>query len=405
VSYEHKVLASAIKSREAFETIEPHVKKADFTEQANVVWRAVGTYYERDPSATSCDAELLANEIGRNLTSDKHKEQFGQIVQDLYGSDVSPANVVHDFIAVKREAAGAKLASALLSGKHNSSTVDLVAEYELWATADKLDAGEEQQVFEAMSLEHIINVYNPDDLIKVWPTPLNNRLDGGLLPGHHLVVFARPEMGKTMFTVNATAGFLRQGKKVLYVGNEEPLEDIAVRIICRLTNKTKMEVMDDPTSAYKQALEVGYRNAILARLWPGTVREIEKLLVDHEPDVLVLDQLRNLSMKEDSLTRQLEKAAMAARNLGKKHGAMVMSVTQAGDSASGKAILEMGDVDSSNTGIPAQADVMVGIGASMEDIEMGRRVISLPKNKRSGQHGYFPVRVDPTRSRILGMEE
>jgi hypothetical protein len=110
-------------------------------------------------------------------------------------------------------------------------------------------------------------------------------------------------------------------------------------------------------------------------------------------------------MKEDSLTRQLEKAAMAARNLGKKHGAMVMSVTQAGDSASGKAILEMGDVDSSNTGIPAQADVMVGIGASMEDIEMGRRVISLPKNKRSGQHGYFPVRVDPTRSRILGMEE
>jgi hypothetical protein len=133
-------------------------------------------------------------------------------------------------------------------------------------------------------LEHIINVYNPDDLIKVWPTPLNNRLDGGLLPGHHLVVFARPEMGKTMFTVNATAGFLRQGKKVLYVGNEEPLEDIAMRIICRLTNKTKLEVMDDPASAYKQALEVGYRNAILARLWPGTVREIEKLLVDHEPD-------------------------------------------------------------------------------------------------------------------------
>ena len=79
---------------------------------------------------------------------------------------------------------------------------------------------------------------------------------------------------------------------------------------------------------------------------------------------------------------------------------MVITVTQAGDSASGKSILDMGDVDSSNTGIPAQADVMVGIGMSDEDEANGRRVISLPKNKPGGNHGTFPVLVDPTKSRI-----
>ena len=60
----------------------------------------------------------------------------------------------------------------------------------------------------------------------------------------------------------------------------------------------------------------------------------------------------------------------------------------------------MGDVDNSNTGIPAQADVMIGIGATSEDESQGRRVLSLPKNKRSGNHEYFAVNVDPQLSRV-----
>jgi hypothetical protein len=61
----------------------------------------------------------------------------------------------------------------------------------------------------------------------------------------------------------------------------------------------------------------------------------------------------------------------------------------------------MGDVDSSNTGIPAQADVMIGIGMSREDELNNRRVISLPKNKPGGNHDAFPVQVDLTKSRVF----
>ena len=60
----------------------------------------------------------------------------------------------------------------------------------------------------------------------------------------------------------------------------------------------------------------------------------------------------------------------------------------------------MGDIDSSNTGIPAQADILIGLGANAQDVDMGRRIISLPKNKRGGNHDNFPVQVDLATSTI-----
>ena len=64
----------------------------------------------------------------------------------------------------------------------------------------------------------------------------------------------------------------------------------------------------------------------------------------------------------------------------------------------------MGDVDSSNTGIPGACDVMIGIGASGEDEASGRRVLSLPKNKRSGRHDFFPVGVNPSIAKLVSMD-
>ena len=82
---------------------------------------------------------------------------------------------------------------------------------------------------------------------------------------------------------------------------------------------------------------------------------------------------------------------------------MVVSVTQAGDSAEGKAVLDMGDVDYSNTGIPSQADVMVGIGANKTHKEQGEVVFSLPKNKVSGIHEYFACGAQPHLSKIVSI--
>lgn len=404
---ERKIITAAIQSREAFEKVETFVQEGDFTEQGALLWKHIRDYYSRDRACGSVDVETLHHRVGASVSSEKHRTAFTALINEIAGARVSPENIVHDFLSLKREGIGAKLATALLSGEAEESR-KLLEEYNKWDAEVTEPSSEESGVLVAPSLEEITKTYDSSELIKLWPSSLNNRLDGGLLRGHHVVVFARPEMGKTLFLINAVAGFLAQGLVVLYVGNEDPITDIVLRVVCRLTRRDKFTVLADPKDAYATALTFGYGNLVLAGLSPGTPKEIEKLIEHHRPDILIIDQLRNLNVgsnaKNGNYTQQLEQAATAARNLGKKHDVLVLSVTQAGDSASGKAVLDMGDVDSSNTGIPAQADVMVGIGATQEDEQVGRRIISLPKNKRSGKHEFFPVRIDPQLSRIINLE-
>jgi len=401
---ERNVLAACIASRGAYHNIEGDIKDGDLGEQGKIIFDHIRQYYDRDTTARFVDADLLQSSISRALSNPKHREMFDDLVSSLSQADVSPENVVFDFIEVRRQSAGAKLASALAAGRSATECSLLVDEYGKWASATVLGEKDDSEIVRGASVSDLVEgKYSEQELIKIWPRALNERLDGGLLRGHHMLIFARPEMGKTLMLVNMIAGFLRQNLTVLYVGNEDPLSDIVMRAVSRLTGMTKYEVMEDPEGADYLAREMGYDNLILAGLAPGTPREIQGLINDYSPDVVMIDQLRNLNVNEEQFTQKLEKAATAARNLGKANNVLMVSVTQAGDSASGKGPLEMGDVDSSNTGIPAQVDVMVGVGASADDEASNRRILSLPKNKRSGNHSFFPVGIDPQTSTVRSL--
>lgn len=395
---ERNLLAALIKDREAYRSVKDSIKEGDLTEQGNVILGAIQEYYDRDTEASCIDSDLLERNINRKLTNPKHKDMFTGLIAALTAAEVSPENVVHDFIEVRRESVGSQLASALVGKRQGKEVSDLLSEFKKWQDASSIldiQAGRDSEVLRGMSVIDVVeDNYEKDRLIKVWPESLNKRLDGGLLRGHHMLLFARPEMGKTLTLVNMIAGFLSQNLTVLYVGNEDPVTDIVMRMVSRLTGMTKYEILDDPATADELARMKGYDNLILAALAPGTPAEIQALIDEHEPDVLCIDQLRNINVSEEQFVQKLEKAATVARNIGKSNDLLVVSVTQAGDSASGKGPLDMGDVDSSNTGIPAQVDVMVGIGANNDDLDRGRRVLSLPKNKRSGDHGFFSVGVD-----------
>lgn len=392
------LLASLIKSRDAFDRVGTLIPDSDLSEQERLLLGHIGDYYRRDPEAKSVDPDLLSNAICRELQNPKHKEQFKGVVDSLAALEVSPANVVQDFIEVRRVAVGNKLATALAAGKKQAEIDPLLDAYVEWASRTDIDE-QEKEVVQGKSVADLISErIAPGGLLKVAPSSLNERLGGGLLRGHHLILFARPEVGKTMFLVNAIAGFVKQNLRVLYVGNEDPLDDIILRAICRLSDMTRAEVIEAPQEAEARAKEAGYDRIVFAGLAPGTPAEIEALVLEHEPDVVMVDQLRNLHVGEDNFVRALEKAALAVRNIGRRHKCLMVSVTQAGDSASGKSVLEMGDVDNSNTGIPAQADVLLGLGMSAEDQIRGYRVLSLCKNKPGNNHDFFPVRADTTKS-------
>jgi len=192
---------------------------------------------------------------------------------------------------------------------------------------------------------------------------------------------------------------------VLYVGNEDPAPDILMRIINRLTGMNKYEVQAAPDRAQEILDKRNYDKLVMAPLAPGNFRQIRSLVKKYSPTVVVLDQLRNLDVDSENRTQALEKAATEARNLAKSGSVLVVSVTQAGDSASGKTVLSRGDVDGSNVGIPGQIDLMIGIGATTEMEANNDRMLSFPKNKLSGKHNPIAVRIDPLLSKVFDYGE
>lgn len=362
----------------------------------------VHDYYQRDDTAEFVLPEVLMAQIGETIRNPKHVERFANLVSEAVGATTSDVNVRAVVLMAKQQECGDKLAQALASDASSAKVDELLEELTSLRAITELKELETAglELFNGIDLAKLISAEtDPVGRIRIYPESLNDRLDGGARRGHHITVFAPVEAGKTAFCVNANAGFVRQGLKALYIINEDRAEDIILRLISNLSGMTKYEIKDNPKLAEERAMQNGFGNITVANASPGTPRQIEEYIEKEEPVCVTVDQLRNLSVKADTRVNQLEAAATAVRNIGKKTDTLMMSVTQAGDSATGRLVLQTGDIDFSNVGIPAQADVLIGIGMDAMMEAEGLRNISLPKNKISGNHESFPVRIIPQLSR------
>lgn len=363
--------------------------------------KLVGEYYGADPKATRCDVDILAARVEREIQSNKLAQAVVLALRTL-PTDVSAINVAQELVLLRKDNIGKRLASLLAAGKSGKEVNDLIYDY---GAVETDRAGEDRRgsdVVVGLPVQELLeHSFSKDNLIQLWPKSLNEQIDGGCKPGHHVLVFAPTEMGKTLFVINAVYGFLKQSLTTLYIANEDPAADLLMRIINRLTGLNKYEVQEKPDEAQKLLDQRNYDKLIMAPLAPGKFSEIHKLVDTFSPRVIILDQLRNLDVDSENRTQALEKAATEARNLAKKRGVLVISVTQAGDSASGRTILRRGDVDGSNVGIPGQIDLMIGIGATEDMEQSNQRMLSFPKNKLSGKHNPIPVTIDPSLSKVM----
>lgn len=396
---EPKLINAIIRDRAAFTQCRDILHVDDFSPDAGTLFNAIGEFYRIDPQATCADPEIIRARIERASRSNKAIESAHRALDTALREDAgSPVNVVREAVAVKTHSLGLRIASELSSGRKVNK--ELLREYlELDYKANH-EAGTEE-IYNAVSAEALASkAFNPEGLIKLWPESLNKQIDGGVRGGHHIVIFAPTEMGKTLFVINLCAGFLRQGLKILYIGNEDPAADIMMRMMTRLTGMNKYEIQQDPAKADGLLANRNWDKFTFAALCPGTFDKIDELVESTGAQVLVLDQLRNIDMDSESRTQALERAATEARNLARRRAIPVISVTQAGDSASGRAILDRGDIDSSNVGIPAQSDLMLGIGATPEMENQDLRTLTPVKNKLSGNHTPIAVRFDRMYSKV-----
>ena len=394
---QNRILLGVMRDRKSYNKIVHLLSEDDFPDILKIPVRLVQDYYEEDPDATRVDPDWLSDKIVTALPSPKHHAPILSVINT--DEEVSIPNAVQDYLEIKKASAARRLGERLVDPNSDKEEVDALLEEYVNATA--VVERREEDTFINPDLDMLLESIHPDNLIKVIPKSLNDRLDGGLVPGSMVAVYAPTEVGKSMFTINIACGMLNNGYRVLYCGNEDPPKQMLLRIYSRLSGMTKQEMAIDPGKAKELAFKRGLGNLIFKSLQPGTVGEIRRLVEKHRPQVLVVDQMAN--METPTAFTKVEKneyLAAKLRSLTQKNGLATIIVHQASDSAYGKLILNKNDMYFSNVGVQGQMDVMIGIGMDEEYDRMGTRMICLTKNKLSSNHDCFPVKVNPLLTKV-----
>ena len=401
--FDETLLTAAIcGDRAAYDTaMRVGLDSADFGEAARCIVRAAAEQYERDPELHACTAEVLRAQVTRRYGEGSMTESIMDFVE-TFPSDISRVNVLDEYRLLRLSRVSTDVATRLAMGKHDDETQELLSKYQL------LRAGNASGVPTKLRLtaDDFVDDGTAGQRVPIMPATLNGRIGGGVLRGHNITVYGRPDSGKSLFVLNQAAYAIAHGLTVLYVANEEPDRDITKRLLSRLLRRPIASLHKDSAmrEAIGQAEDIGhYQNWNLLHRAGCTAKDVGQLADEVRPDIIIVDQLKNLSTgkKGDNRALELDRLARDVRELGIEHNAVTISVTQAGDSASNVLNLSMNDVEWSNTGIPGAADLMIGIGHNQEFFAQNKRKLSLPKNKINGWHGSIDVWIDVQHTAFL----
>ncbi len=377
---ESKLLSAAVANRNHFDKINKYLDKKTLSPYGAMVLNEIGGYYKRDSKARDVDLEVL-----KPLCLEKEDKDKGSLVEylSMLNDKDEGANVVHFICEQHKKTIAAQMAIAAGLGEmekiarlsHKFQEIDVVSEED-----------EASRIFVAPSLEQVSSTMSADNLIPIYPKRLNELLGGGVPRQSQIGIVARPDVGKTTVAMNIAGVAAMAGFRVLYCGNEDPDSKMILRAYTRLLQMTEVEILNDPDTAYHMAMEKGLENFIFAGMEPGTLEEVAYLVDEYKPDVVVLDQLRNMKTQGSSgnMTEDLNVLATGTRSLAKSHDLVTVLITQAGDSAHNKLRLEYNDVEYSNTGFAAQLDLMIGVGQNPDLKQAGKIMLSFPKNKLVG---------------------
>lgn len=391
-----QVIAACVASRKAYERVAPHLTDADLGPFSGFWWKQIAELYSMDAASAGIDVSVLVEYGKRRIRNKKHEEGLLEFIGNLPESS-SPDAVSVVALELKRHNVGLELAQAITSQDHDNvkrlieQYSQLMAATDLAEQSTRQDARDWGELHEQVDSEH---------RIPIAPGRLNERLRGGVWPGSHIVLFGRTDMGKTTMAINMVHGFLWSKQRVLYVGNEDSIDALKYRTMGRLANMTPEEIEKNKTRAEDLARERAGDRLLMTHVHRPTARALEAVIEEFTPTVVILDQIRGMVTKGEGMTQRLEEAGIEFRAIIARYRLVGVSITQANDRTSKygeepPAELGLSDVDSSRTGLPGTADLMLGLGADQGLLARGQRMISLPKNKFSSDRtAKLPLIVD-----------
>jgi len=372
-------------SRDAFARIAPHMQDSDFSPVGQFWWKLTREWYEADRAALCVDREAIADRAAARSTGKQRDAVLGMLRDSCISSLGSGANIAQTALELKRHNVGMELAAAIAAGD-GKKQLALTQRFLELQQATELRGNKKAAVsYEwAPPIDELVELVGDANRVPLAPSRLNQRIDGGALPSTHILLFARPEMGKSTFCVNFSVQLAKRDKRVLYISNEDSVAKLKQRALARGSGMTMREAIAERNAeAVGLYKERGLEERLgFLKMTHASVPDLRRPVEEFEPDVLVLDQIRNLAGNGEVVQRLDENGQLFRELLG-EYNLIGLSVAQASAGAAGKIWLEMDDLDSSKTGLPASADLMIGMGGDDSMLARGQRALSIVKNKLS----------------------
>ena len=335
--------------------------------------------------------------------SNAAKRNMAALLDDINHEPEPPdqlaTDIIQDLFAKERARQIAAIAVDVINGKktmaelQNSATLLLDN-----AAADKLQNYEEVE----FNLDGLLEFTSPNNLYAFRHPILREKVVGGG-PGNFCIIFGRPESGKSTLGIFEAAGYVRQGLRVGYFGNEEPAKRLYLRFISSALEKTEAEVRANP-EACKTAFMDYSKHLRMMDCVGMDIQDVDAWCAKNKPDVLVLDQLDKFSIdgKFNRDDQRLGELYTYAREIAKRHKCFVIGVCQCSAEGEGILSLDFSMLAGSKTAKAGEADLIIGIGKhKLTEDDNPFRQFTISKNKINGFHGTIGATLDQHRVMYL----
>ena len=240
------------------------------------------------------------------------------------------------------------------------------------------------------------------DIVPVNIPDISQCIDEGGVPAGTLSFWlGATGVGKTTALITTAKIALVANKKVLYVSAELSLEQILKRFDSAMTGipineiRHKAEAVRDALRASPR-YQMAMKNLVVHEVPMGaaTVKDLEALVKYYQtkkqwhPDLLVVDYADNLApLKANINAPRLEIFSIYRdlRALGQKYKFAVWTASQLNDAGTGASEEENGVISVRHAnearGKTHLADLIIGIGRSVKDLQQGMARLQLVKNR------------------------
>ena len=399
-----KQLINLLLDKDFYEENKGRVSKTMFTNGTGTLYETITKAHENsDNSLTIEEIATLHTEVYNPALTRVAKDNFNELLEEI-----------------KKEKPNKKIATTILKELHKQTIAKKIAVMatEMYNNTNDTIFTDIQTLIDdsdGVNKEEYDNVTDDIPLLleslkdnTKWKFNLSGLRDkvNGIGDGNFLIVFARPESGKTAFWVNMVAGqggFASQGAKVCALINEEPAIRTQMRLVNAHTGMSFAEIKENPTKAGQLWSQIKSNMRILDTVdW--SLDKIDSYVAKEKPDILIIDQLDKVHVT-GTFARTDEKLRAiytGAREIAKRRSCALVGVSQASADASGKMDLTFDMMENSKTGKAAEADVIIGVGFRNQlDIDQDIRSIAVSKNKITGYHGKMTCKIIPELSRYI----